>query len=159
MEVKEVAIEEIEQIQKDWADTVIKLGRLWQKGKPYKEEASQFVSRFYAYDTDHVQVLFKPTRASLQPFRMTHKGALSYFVGGDLDFPEDRGFALMLWDEIEFHNQGYYKNYNMATVMGHYDFINAEKNIISVEYTFGYIRTNKGELKIFLHHSSLPYSG
>ena len=159
MKVKEIAIEEVEQIQKDWAGTVIRLGRLWQRGEPYKEEASQFVSQFYAYDTDHIQVLFKPTRASRQPFRMTHEGALSYFIGGDPNFPEDSGFALMPWEKIEFHNQGCYCNHNMATVMGYYDFVDTKKNITSVEYTFGYVRTDSGELKIFLHHSSVPYSG
>lgn len=158
MEVKVIATEEIEQFQKDWADEVIRLGKLQKNNKPYKDEARRFVSKFYAYDIDDVQVLFKPTRASLQPFRMNHKGALSYFIGDDSDFPEDRGFALTPWEEIKFNNLGCYKKYNTATVMGRYDFVKTKNNVTSAEYTFGYIRTSNGELKIFLHHSSLPYS-
>ena len=158
MKVKQITIEEIDKIQKDWADSVIEIGRLWHDKQSYKEKANQLVSQFYAYDTDHIQVLFKPTRASQQPFRMTHKGALSYFIGGDQNFPEDSGFALMPWEKIEFHNQGYYSNHNMATVMGYYDFVDTKKSITSVEYTFGYVRTDTGELKIFSHHSSVPYA-
>jgi len=29
---------------------------------------------------------------------------------------------------------------------------------IGMEYTFGYVKNDAGKLKIFAHHSSLPYS-
>ena len=31
--------------------------------------------------------------------------------------------------------------------------------ILKVEYTFGFIKINNNELRINLHHSSLPYGG
>ena len=34
-----------------------------------------------------------------------------------------------------------------------------KKNETKVEYTFGYIRDINGNLRINLHHSSIPHSG
>ena len=53
-------------------------------------------------------VLFKPTLASETQFRFTKKAALSYFLGGDPDFTEDIGFALMHWQTIRFENKKKY---------------------------------------------------
>jgi len=41
--------------------------------------------------------------------------------------------------------------------MGNYFFTDSSGTAVKVEYTFGYIRGNNGNLKINLHHSSLPY--
>ena len=41
--------------------------------------------------------------------------------------------------------------------MGNYFFTNLEGQEIKVEYTFGYKLVNN-EIKIDLHHSSLPYN-
>jgi len=43
--------------------------------------------------------------------------------------------------------------------MGNYFFKSPnDYSEIKVEYTFGYIKTNKQNLVINLHHSSLPYT-
>jgi hypothetical protein len=42
--------------------------------------------------------------------------------------------------------------------MGNYFFEDGEQKLLKVEYTFGFIRI-KDQLKINLHHSSLPYNG
>ena len=39
--------------------------------------------------------------------------------------------------------------------MGNYFFENQEKELLKVEYTFGFIKINSNELRINLHHSSL----
>ena len=42
--------------------------------------------------------------------------------------------------------------------MGNYYFLGTgQKKEIKVEYTFGYIKDNNGNLLINLHHSSLPF--
>mgnify|MGYP003323348530 FL=1 len=46
----------------------------------------------------------------------------------------------------------------MALAMGNYFFTDLNGNKTKVEYTFAYIKNDAGELKIILHHSSLPYS-
>ena len=42
--------------------------------------------------------------------------------------------------------------------MGHYIFTNKDGDETKAEYTFGYIKDDKGNLRIVLQHSSLPYS-
>lgn len=41
--------------------------------------------------------------------------------------------------------------------MGEYFFTTTDGEDVKVEYSFGYIRDANGDLKINLHHSSLPY--
>ena len=41
--------------------------------------------------------------------------------------------------------------------MGNYYFEDSKDKLLKVEYTFGFIKINKNELRINLHHSSLPY--
>ncbi|WP_101960757.1 hypothetical protein [Vibrio harveyi] len=81
------------------------------------------------YAFDSGQVLFKPTLASVDQFRGTKKEALSYFIGQDL-----------------------------AVAMGNYFFTTKDGKEVKVEYTFGYVKSDDGNLKINLHHSSIPYS-
>jgi hypothetical protein len=49
-------------------------------------------------------------------------------------------------------------NENSALAMGNYFFTETNGNEVKVEYTFGYFLDNNDNLKINLHHSSLPYS-
>ena len=153
-----ISTDEIEEIQKNWADYVILIGKLAEESKPYKDKAKQMLNELYNFDTEERQVLFKPTKVESHPFRPTRKSALSYFIGGDEDFPEDTGFALNRWKKINFQNQGFYTHGEMTTVMGHYYFTNSRGNMLKVEYSFGYVRDQKGAIKIFLHHSSMPFS-
>ena len=48
-----------------------------------------------------------------------------------------------------------YNNYLIS--MGNYYFENNKKKLLKVEYTFGFIKINEKDLRINLHHSSLPY--
>ena len=43
--------------------------------------------------------------------------------------------------------------------MGEYTFTDAASgDKVNIYYTFGYKRNDDGKLRIYLHHSSLPYS-
>ena len=42
--------------------------------------------------------------------------------------------------------------------MGNYYFTDKNGKTVKVEYSFGYIKDNNGDLKINLHHSSFPYA-
>ena len=55
----------------------------------------------------------------------------------------------------------YCKPNDTAIAMGNYYFTSEQdkKNETKVEYTFGYIRDINGNLRINLHHSSIPHSG
>ena len=108
----------------------------------------------YAYDIG--PVLFKPTFASKKQFRPTFEGALSYFVGGNSTFPEDKGFAIKGWKEVRFENEDIIINGTTSMVMGNYFFTASEDNEVKVEFSFGYIVDSSGKLRIHLHHSSMP---
>ena len=150
--------EAIVNFQKKWADGLIAIGQAFTNGEDYKALASSLISELYGYQTDDGIVLFKPTKAAEIPIRASFESALSYFVGGNDDFKEDQGFALTPWINIEFHNHNTYFHHDMAVVMGCYMFTSAANDLVKVEYTFGYVTDEHGQLKIVLHHSSLPYS-
>ena len=113
-------------------------------------------------------VLFKPTKAAEYPFRPTAVGALSYFVGGDAvtgGYSEDAGFAHnggLGWSDVEFKNVQVYLSGPVAVSMGHYIFTQATGDGAGskarVEFTFGYKRDAAGVARIFVHHSSAPYT-
>ena len=47
----------------------------------------------------------------------------------------------------------------IGIAMGNYDFTCATTgDKARVEYTFGYMRCDDGKVRIFLHHSSVPYT-
>ena len=135
--------------QQAWGDAIVAIGQ----AKTPEIEAQNTLDRLYAYDIS--TVLFKPTLASNEPFRGTEKEALSYFVGGNIS--EDKGFALAPYNKVRFENEGIITYCNTAISMGEYFFTKTDGNEIKVEYTFGYLRDENGDLKINLHHSSLPY--
>ena len=144
-------------IQKQWAEQVIYLGTLAANVNRAKDHATGFVNKMYAFNHSDGCV-FKPTKAYKAPFRLSEKAAVSYFVGGNPDFAEDKGFAFNPWKEVLFRNEKIFCYKETALASGHYYFTDPEQNKIKVEYTFAYILTPKGEIKINLHHSSLPYS-
>ena len=120
------------------------------------------------YGYGHHGVLFKPTKATKHPFRPTGEVAMSYFVGAEAmgmeEFKgEDAGFAInggKGWSKVVFTNHAIDLNADTAVAMGSYDFTCATTgDVATVEYTFGYMRCNDGKVRIFLHHSSVPYSG
>lgn len=153
----EITKEDIIRVQEKWGKALVNLGKTYTDGGDYQKVAKNLINTLYAYQTG--QVLFKPTKASDIKFRTTKEGALSYFVGHNKNFPEDKGFALTPWTNVRFKNAGIYINGNVALAMGKYFFTPLKGKPVKVEYTFGYVKKDDGSLKIILHHSSLPYAG
>ena len=85
------------------------------------------------------------------------KSALSYFVGSDDDFTEDKGFALNPWIQVEFDNCSINIYDDIATAMGNYFFTDPSGEKTKVEFSFVYKKNKEGEIKIVLHHSSIPF--
>lgn len=150
---------EVVTAQKAWGEGIVKIGKVYSGGGDYSAAAAAHIDQFYAYDLS--LVLFKPTLASVDQFRTSFDSALSYFVGGNSTYPEDKGFAIKPWSNVRWKNVGITNNAcNMAVAMGNYWFTpvgGGEET--KVEYTFGYIRGVNGDLKIVVHQSSVPYSG
>ena len=128
----------------------------------YIGAAEKAAGDLYAYGRE--KVLFKPTKAAEVPFRPTAGEAMSYFVGGkavDGGYDEDGGFAInggKGFKKVVYRNHQIALKGNVALAMGEYDFTCATTGDESkVEYTFGYQRCQDDKVRIFLHHSSVPY--
>lgn len=145
---------DIRSAQKMWGDAVVQIGK---SGADAPEVAETAAKTAYAFEFG--PILFKPTLAADQPFRPDLEGTLSYFVSGNPDYPEDKGFALKPWTKVRFDNHNIKIFGNKAIAMGHYYFTDkATGNETKVEYTKGYVKTEDGRVLLFLQDSSLPYA-
>ena len=151
-----ISEEEVLQVQQKWSNGVVEIGKKFDSNLDYISYAEEFLDKLYNFKNG--DVLFKPTFASESQFRLNKISALSYFIGDNQEFNEDKGFALKPWIKVSFENHDFILEKNRAIVMGNYYFTDKENNIVKVEYTFGYKLINS-KLFINLHHSSLPYSG
>ena len=151
--------QEVVAAQKAWGEGIVNIGKVYSAGGDYEKAAADHISEFYAYDQS--LVLFKPTLASIEQFRPSFDGALSYFVGGNPSYPEDKGFAITPWTDVRWQNAGITNNIcHMAVAMGNYYFTPADGgDEVKVEYTIGYIRDAEGDLRMTVHKSTIPYSG
>ena len=146
---------EIIETQNIWGNAIVDIGKTSQNGGDFKGLAEETIDNLYAYNEGNV--LFKPTLASEQQFRLTEEDALSYFVGGDI--PEDRGFALQPWSNVRFENAAFSLNCKTALAMGNYYFTDAKTGEeTKVEYSFGYIKNKDGKMLIILQDSSFPFN-
>ena len=142
--------------QKAWGDGIVAIARAHLSGEDYVGIARNHVETLYAYGIG--TVLFKPTLAAVEQFRPNFESALSYFVASNNACPEDKGFAIKGWSNVRFENSDIILRDDSAIAMGNYFFTAPEGDEVKVEYTFGYIVDSSGNLRINLHHSSMPAS-
>jgi len=148
---------EVVEAQKMWGDGIVRIGSVFSAKGDYKTEAADFIQEMYGYDLS--SVLFKPTLAAKVQFRSSFDAALSYFVGDNASYSEDKGFAIKPYTNVKFENVGIINNScSMAVAMGNYYFSDTKGGETKVEYTFAYVKDKSGKLRIVAHQSSLPYS-
>merc|ERR1719223_665101 len=155
---------EVLEAQKLWADSIASISKVYADKGDYVAAAGEAAGKLYGYGKS--DVLFKPTKATKNPFRPTADDAMSYFVGADAmnnnKFKgEDAGFAInggKGWKNVVFRNHKIDLNGPTAQAMGDYVFTDATSgDEVRVEYTFGYKRNDDDKVRIYLHHSSVPY--
>ena len=156
-----VAEDEVNAAQQAWCDAVVRIGAVHAAGGDYRAVASALIDELYDYADG--TVFFKPTLAfGKNAFRSTKRGALSYFVGGDADFPEDTGFALKHWVKVWYDNNaaenGIQIHGNLAITMGNVYLRNAAGEELMVDKTFVFRRCSDGRLRLCAHKSALPYA-
>ena len=162
IELPPLTSKDVTECQEKWANAIASISETYKKKGDYVGAAAEAAGELYGYG--HTNVLFKPTKATDNPFRSTGESAMSYFVGGSAvrnGLEEDAGFAInggKGWKEVVFKNHQIEYTGNVAIAMGSYDFTCATTgDETTVEYTFGYKRCDDGKPRIFLHHSSMPY--
>jgi hypothetical protein len=155
--------QEVLACQAAWVSAIKSISKVYKEGGDFVQCAAKAASELYGYG--YTNVLFKPTKAVEERFRPTGESAMSYFVGGknvEDGIAEDGGFAInggKGWSNVVFSNHQIDLNGNTAIAMGTYDFTDAtDGSKTTVEYTFGYRKNHDGKVRIFLHHSSVPYS-
>lgn len=142
--------------QQAWGKALVSISQTHAKGGDYRKLASDIIDSAYNYQNG--SVLFKPTLTTgEQTFRMDKEGALAYFVGGNPKFKDDNGFALKGWARYEIKNKGIILNGDTAISMGNVHLWDKDGNETVVDKTWGYKLDSNGNLRIILHHSSLPY--
>ena len=148
---------EVVSAQRKWGDGIVRIGAVFSNDGDYSTEAADFIQAMYGYDLS--SVLFKPTLAANDQFRSSFDAALSYFVGGNDAYAEDKGFAIKPYTNVKFDNVGIINNScRMAVAMGNYFFTDTQGGETKVEYTFAYVKDSDGDLRIVAHQSSLPYN-
>jgi hypothetical protein len=145
--------------QKAWGDALVRISRDHEQGgfEKARATAAEVIDGAYGYQMG--PVLFKPTLTTApQTFRTTRDGALAYFVGGDKAYPQDSGFALKGWRQVDVVNTGIHIHGDVAMTMGNVVITDKDGKRTTVDKTWAYKKDDKGVLRIVLHHSSLPYA-
>ena len=157
-----ITYDEVNAAQQAWCDALVKIGKLKEDGGDYKAFAEEVLSTAYNYDKG--KVFFKPTLAyGDQTFRNTKKGALAYFIGGDPEYPNDKGFALTPWVKARYDNAGE-KNEgiqiygSVAITMGNVWVTDKTGKEVMVDKTWVFKKGKDGKLKIIVHKSALPFA-
>ena len=146
---------EIDHALKTWGNNLVAISKAKRAGSDFKKVAENAILNTYFYQNG--PVLFKPTLASKKTFRTTYEGALSYFIGGNTQHEEDRGFALNPWESVEFEIAGMILGENHGIVMGNKHLKDNSGKITIANFTMGFVKDENDQLRINLHHSSLPY--
>ena len=156
-----ITYEEVNAAQQAWCDALVKIGQLKEEGGDDKAFAEQVLSNAYNYD--YGKVFFKPTLTyGDQTFRNNKKGALAYFIGGDSDYPNDKGFALAPWVKARYdnageNNQGIQIYGSVAITMGNVWVTGKDGKEVMVDKTWVFKKGKDGKLRIIVHKSSLPF--
>ncbi len=145
--------------QRAWCQALVDISTTGERSgqAAAKALAERVIDSAYGYQMG--AVLFKPTlTVAPQTFRTTRAGALAYFVGGDTNFPKDKGFALNGWTKCESRNAAVFIAGDSATSMGNVMITGKDGKVTTVDKTWGYVKDDAGKLRIVLHHSSLPFT-
>jgi len=159
----DISLRDVLDAQANWANTIKTISSIYLSGGNYIGAASHAEDELYGYG--HANVLFKPTKAAKYPFRPTVETAISYLIvasAGQGSYNKDVGFAfkgVKGGSNVVFQNRRVEVCGRTAIATGSYFFTSAaDASETEVEYTFGYRKNEDGKVRIFLHHSSVPYS-
>ena len=153
-----VSESEISAARAAWGDAVVAISTAYDNDGIVRatELANAALDAAYGYNLG--PVLFKPTLASgVTTFRTTREGALAYFVGHSALYP-DKGFALKGWRSVQSETAAWFADGDTALWMGWVTFVDKAGASLKVDKSWGYKKDSAGNLRIVLHHSSLPYS-
>ncbi|MFV0626124.1 MAG: hypothetical protein ACK5N8_02085 [Alphaproteobacteria bacterium] len=68
---KPITEHDINRAQRLWASGILRIGRLYRNGEDYVSSAEKMIDKLYSYEDG--QVLFKPTNAKEDQFRIEYE--------------------------------------------------------------------------------------
>jgi len=164
---QKITKDEVKEAANAWCAKLVKIGKVYRENgiEAAREYAKKEVLQ-KAYDYVDGQVFFKPTYAhGDQTFRPTLKGALAYFVGGDEDYPDDRGFAIHphTFTEARYINlaqgpEGVRVHCDIGITMGYVELTDSEGGKHRADKTWVFKKYADNDIRIIAHHSSIPYT-
>ena len=155
-----ISEKDVSEARQAWGEALIEISKIFEADgiKKAHSLASKLLDDLYGFDLG--SVLFKPTLSGgKKTFRNDKEGTLSYFVGHNPKFPNDSGFGLKYWREVQFDTANIFIEETVAMWMGWVTLTDKNGDITKVDKSWGYKQDSSGNLKIVLHHSSLPYEG
>ncbi|MCL2286190.1 MAG: stalk domain-containing protein [Firmicutes bacterium] len=151
-----ITVAEITALQVAWGEGLVAISTAYANDEDYASIAQSVLDTLYGYVDGYV--LFKPTIAQEVPFRFTEAAAASYFIGGGY-IDEDGGFALNPWTAVRFGDDGQHIiRGETALWMGSVYLTNGDGEVTRVEKSLGFYRDSNGDVRILLHHSSVPFT-
>ena len=151
--------EQVLNSQKGWCNGLLAISKAYATGGFTAAETTATKILDQAYGYQYGAVAFKPTLTQQpQTFRATKAGALAYFVGGNPSYPNDKGFAIKPWQTCAIRNQVIQLHGELAITMGNVDLTDSSGKVTTVDKTWAFVREPDGEVRIVLHHSSLPFT-
>lgn len=141
-----------------WGSGILEISKGYEVGgfEQARDVADNMLDKLYGFHLG--PVLFKPTLSGgINTFRQTKLGALSYLVGHNSNYPGDTGFGIKYWRDVRPDMAAVFLDERVAMWMGWVTFTDKNDNVTKVDKSWGYKLDEDGELKIMLHHSSLPY--
>ena len=148
----------LDQARNDWGLGILKISEAYESSGIDKARvvANEFLDNLYGFEFG--PVLFKPTLSGgSKTFRPSKEGALSYFIGENLNYPNDTGFGIKYWRKVDSDTSAIFIEENVAMWIGWVTLVNNNGDEVKVDKSWGYRKDDNGRLKIVLHHSSLPY--
>jgi len=85
----------LDQARHAWGEGILEISKVYENLGIDKAKlvANEFLENLYGFEFG--PILFKPTLSGgKQTFRSSKEGALSYFIGGNPDYPNDTGFGI-----------------------------------------------------------------
>ena len=155
-----VKLTDVLSAQTGWCEALIKISADYKSGGFSKAKATAENVIDQAYNYQFGPVAFKPTLTSApQTFRPAFDGALSYFVGGNSEYPNDKGFALVSptgapWSSFKVENKVVQLDGDSAISMGNVYLTDAAGTTTVVDKTWGWNKSSDGTMRLNLHHSS-----
>lgn len=164
--MSDITEKEINDAQATWCRRLVEISRAYmereRRGDEYKTLAGNFVDELYG-DWAEREVFFRPTLA-LAPrnFRTTRAGALSYFIGGNPEFRDDKGFIKLNWIDARYDNviegkDAIQRHGNIGIAMGNVYLtpeVSTDGKDTVVDKVFVYRKYAEGDVRLIVHNSA-----